>query len=423
MVPEKSSSQDNIAEQSKPPRQKIGGVFLASHLKRTQKVILEVYHNENVQQQITSVKTKLGHWQALTFVLFVVLPCFLGSIYFAFIASDRYVAGAGFAVRGMNSGGNLDIIGSFTGLASTGSTSSDSYIILKYLKSRDIVDQLQKDFELRASYSSKAADFWSRLDPSLEIERVVEYWDNMVSTSYDPTSGIITFQVEAFSATDAKRVAELVLGYTRELVNRLSEKARRDSVLYAENEVKLSEARLREALKQMRIFREQEKSIDPAASAQVQIKLLGSLEQRLLEIKARMSALSKTVNENAPSLKALRRQAEALEQQIATKNKMIGEAESGQKTALSGLLASYESLEVEKGFAQKAYASALSSLESARVEADRQQRYLAIYSVPTLPEYPLYPRRIINILLLHVIALSLWGVGILIVYSVRDHLA
>ena len=36
---------------------------------------------------------------------------------------------------------------------------------------------------------------------------------------------------------------------------------------------------------------------------------------------------------------------------------------------LSGQLASFETLEIERSFAQKAYASAFSSLEKARIEA------------------------------------------------------
>ena len=93
------------------------------------------------------------------------------------------------------------------------------------------------------------------------------------------------------------------------------------------------------------------------------------------------------------------------------------------ETALTGQLAEYEALEVERNFAQQAYASALSSLETARVDASRQQRYLAVYAAPALPQYPLYPRRILNgVLILLGLALT-WGIGVLIVYAVRDHIA
>lgn len=362
---------------------------------------------------------------ALSFMLLVALPIAAGSFYYAFVASDRYVSSAGFAVRGVNAGGGLDMIGSFTGLASSGSTTSDSYIILKYLKSRDLVERLQKDTEISQSYSDENIDIISRMPADLKIEEFVEYWGGMIATSFDATSGVIAFEVEAFNPADAQKAAEHVLGYTQDLVNNLSENARQDSVRFAEAEVKRSETRLRDALQELRQFREQEQSINPAVRAQLEIELVSALESRLIDIRARMTAISGSVDDNAPSMTALRRQAEALEAQITTKMAGISSSDTESETgkALSGLLAAYETLEVEKNFAEQAYASTLTSLEQARVDADRQQRYLAIYSVPSLAEKAIYPRRGLNILLLIIVVTSIWGIGTLIVYSVRDHLS
>lgn len=362
---------------------------------------------------------------ALSFAILVAIPVILGSVYYAFVASDRYVSSAGFAVRGVNAGGGMDMIGSLTGLASSGSTTSDSYIILKYIKSRDLVERLQKDTAIRGAYSDETIDYLSRMNADVTIEEFVEYWQGMIDTSFDATSGVIAFEVEAFNPADAHKVAERVLGYTQDLVNNLSENARQDSVRFAETEVKRSETRLRDALQELRKFREQEQSINPAVRAQLEIELVSALESRLIDIRARMTAISGSVDANAPSMTALRRQAEALEAQIATK--MAGISSNGTANdagkALSGLLATYETLEVEKNFAEQAYASTLTSLEQARVEADRQQRYLAVYSVPSLAEKAIYPRRAMNIFLLIIVVTSIWGIGTLIVYSVRDHLS
>jgi len=357
--------------------------------------------------------------------LLVALPALLGTYYFALVATDRYVSGAGFSVRGMDAGGGMDVLGAFTGLASTGSTTSDSYIVLNYLESRDLLDRLQEDFDVRRFYGEEKIDYISRMGDDLMIEEVVEYWEGMIATTYDSTSGIITIEVEAFEPENAERVATLVLQYVQDLVNRLSEKARQDSVRFAESEVVRSETRLRDALQELRVFREQEQSINPAASAQLQIELIGALETQLVDIRARMAALGESIDQDAPSMSALRRQAEALEAQIAEKMKGLSNSSLQTKAGatLSGQLAEYESLEVEKEFGQQAYASALSSLEQARMEADRQQRYLAVYSYPSLPEDALYPRRILSIVMLIVVLTSIWGIGTLIVYSVRDHLS
>ncbi len=377
-------------------------------------------------QNKLGLRKKRRHLLALSFALFVVLPAILGVFYFTFIASDRYVAGAGFAVRSMDAGSGGDFFGAFTGIANAGSTTSDSYILLKYIKSRGMVEKLEKDFPLRQAYASNGPDIISHLPPESDIEHVVEYWGGMIQTSYDNISGVITFKVDAFAPGDSEKIADLVLQYCTELVNELSERARTDAVSFAKGEVTHAEDRLRNALEKLRSFRDDEKSIDPTRSAQVQIEIVGGLEKQLAERRARISALIGTVDEGSPSLKVLRRQVDALEQEIAATKLEVTKGESSKNlpnTSLSELLSTYETLDVERNFAQQAYASALSSLEKARVEAGRQQRYLAIYEAPTLPEYPLYPKRIFNSLELGAILAALWGLTALIVYSIRDHLS
>jgi capsular polysaccharide transport system permease protein len=365
---------------------------------------------------------------ALSFVLFVLMPIFLGSAYFTLIQSDRYVAGAGFAVRGVNAGGGLDVLGAFTGLASSGSTTSDSYIVLKYLKSRDLVEKLQADIDLRSFYETPLADPLSRMAEGLSIEEAVDYWSGAISTSFDATSGIITFNVEAFRADDARRIADLVLQHTQELVNQLSENARRDAVAFAQSEVERAEVRLRAAMAELRRFQESEQSFNPAESAKMQGELLAQLNSRLTEVQTRMGVLGKSVKSDAPSMMALQRQAEAIQAQIDKQTEeMTGAANSAgtarDRNALPDLLERFETLNGEKDFAQRAYTSALASLEQARVEAGRRQRYLAVYSAPALPQEAVQPRRLHNVLLLVFIATCLWGIGTLVVYSVRDHLS
>lgn len=358
-----------------------------------------------------------------SFYLVVLLPTLLGSIYFLFIASDRYIATVGFAVRGMEAKGS-DIIGSFTGLASTGSTASDSYIILKFVKSHDIVERLTKDYPFREAYSNSGIDFLSRLDQDDAMEIVIDYWSRYIHTSYDNSSGILNFEIEAFTPEDAFKIAELVLKYCKDLVNDLSSIARKDAVSYAESEVERAEERLRAALESVRIFRSQKQAIDPSKIAQSKLELVAGLEKQLAETQARITSLEGLVDSDSPALVNLHRMAEALISQIATVNEQTSLGDDEQDSnALTKLLATYETLEIERNFAQQSYISSLASLEKARIEADRQQRYLAVYSYPALPEYPLYPRRLLNCFLVLISAILIWGVGALLVYSVRDHVA
>lgn len=360
----------------------------------------------------------------LSFLLCVLLPLTAATLYYTTFAKDRYAARAGFSIRGIDTNSGIDGIGALTGLASTGSTTSDSYIVLSYLGSRELLEALDVELDLRGVYSSRDVDPFSRLDADAMVEDFLKYWNRRIHTQFDPTSRIIEFEVQSFTPEHAQAIAAAVLRLAQTLVNELSANARSDALRFAREEVELQEARLRQALSTIRDFRTTEQSVDPSASAALEIELIASLEARLIDVNARIAALRQTLDDNAPSLNALRRNAEALAAQIVERRETIGSDVLGENgiTPVSQQLALYEVLEVDRSLAQQAYASALASLEQARRDADRQQRYLAIHLRPQAPETAQYPRSSRNLLVLGFALIAAWGIGALITYSVRDHL-
>jgi capsular polysaccharide transport system permease protein len=85
-------------------------------------------------------------------------------------------------------------------------------------------------------------------------------------------------------------------------------------------------------------------------------------------------------------------------------------------------MGSYERLESERSFAEKAYQHALEALDRARMNADRQQVYIAGFVQPNLPEEALYPRRLRNVGIALFLCCAVWLIGTFIVQTVREHL-
>ncbi len=367
-------------------------------------------------------RRKMLFW---SFILFVMVPLILVTLYYSFIATDRYTSTAGFSIRGIETGASLDGLGALTGLASTGSTTADSYIVLKYLKSRALVEALDTTSELRAVFTNNKIDWLSRMPQDASIEEFVDYWDSRITVQFDPSSGIIEFTVQSFSPKHAQLIAQRIIALTQKLVNDLSAAARQDALRFAEREVQVQEARLRSALEAIRSFRTSEQSVDPTASATLDIELLANLEARLIDINAKITVQKETLDSDAPSLVALNRQAEALKQQIKDRrNEMSGAL--GDKTnsgTVTAQLTTFESLDVERRFAERAYSSAMDSLEQARRDADRQQRYLAVHLFPQNAEISERPKRVRNVLLAAFLLFSSWGITTLITYSIRDHMS
>ena len=365
-------------------------------------------------------------WLLTSFICSVVLPVILVALYYSFIATDRYAAKAGFSIRGIEANASFDGLGALTGLASAGSTTADSYIVLDYLKNRALVEELEQSVSLKSAFSESSIDRLSRLSTDATIEDFVDYWQSRLSIQFDPSSGIIEATVQSFSPEHAVLIAQQVLSSTQQLVNELSANARQDSLKFAKDEVTLQEKRLRKALNDIRDFRMTEQSVDPSATAALNIELLANLESRLIDINAKIAAQRETLDENAPSLVALGRQAQALANQInEQRNEISGTlrtSDSGDSSAVTEQLSRFETLDVERRFAEQAYASALSSLEQARRDANRQQRYLAIHLHPQAAEESEYPRRLRNVSVVAFALFTAWGIVSLIGYSVRDHL-
>jgi len=360
----------------------------------------------------------------ISFVLLVILPMAALVTYFTEYATDRYAARAGFSIRGIDAGQQIDGLGAITGLASSGSTTSDSYVVLSFLKSRALVEALDERVGLREVYSAPEIDVISRLPAESTVEQFVDYWSRRIKSQFDPTSGIIEFEVQSFSPEHAKLATEEVLKLVQELVNSLSASARQDTLRFAREELALQEKRLKDVTEKIRQFRTTEQSVDPAASAALEIQLLSNLEAQLIDLNARIAVQSNELDPNAPSLVALRRGADALTKQIEDRRSAIGDDILSQNSAVatSDRLARYEELEVERALAHQTYASALSSLEQARRDADRQQRYLAIHLRPQIAQEAEYPKKLRDTLLAGFILVALWSIGSLIAFSVKDHL-
>ncbi|GAA6179857.1 MULTISPECIES: hypothetical protein [unclassified Shimia] len=356
-----------------------------------------------------------------SFLFLFVTPVALGGAYFGIIASDRYAAGASFVIRGLEGGGAPDFVTSFTGLSPSGSTTSDSYVVRNFLESADLLRHLDAELDLRGHYSQEFVDPIARFRPDNTFEQMVEYWQWRINTTYDSTTGIVTFEVQAFDPDTAERLAQLALAAADRLVNELSETARRDSVQFAAKEVERAEERVRKVRLELVDFRAERGAVDPMVNAQLDAQLMSSLDTKLVDINARIEALSGSVDADSPMLVQLNRQADALKQQIAQRRALIG-TNGNSQTNTAEALAAYEGLLIEQNFAQQSYASAMVSLETARMDADRQQRYLGVFARPFKPNEPAYPVRLRDFLLVVVAGFALWAISTLIGFAVRDHM-
>ncbi|WP_321341411.1 hypothetical protein [Breoghania sp.] len=359
----------------------------------------------------------------ITFVLFVVLPTLVTALYFAFLASDQYAVEAQFAVRTKETGGaSMDGLSILSGITGSAPSASDSYIVENFIGSRDLVDKVDEDLDLRKLFARPEADFFASVDKDAPIEDLLEYWRTMVTTEFDQYSGIITLTVRAFRPEDAVAVGQKVIGFSEALVNDLSRRAREDAVSEAKSEVARAENRLRLARRAVARFRGDERRLNPVATAEAREKIIAGLEGERAKLETQRAAIM-GMSPNSPRLTSIESQIEAVAKQIEAVRLQTNQNDGDGEGTLNQQLSQYEELQTEREFAERAYVSSLASLEKARLEAVSQNRYLAVFVQPMLPDLALYPEGVRWTLTVLVAAFLFWAISGLIVASVRDHVA
>ena len=356
-----------------------------------------------------------------SFVIVVALPVLIAALYYFWVAADQYVAEFRFAVRSGEPEPHDPAL-FFQESMAPSLIGVDSYVVVQYLASRAVVDDLSRTLDLREMFSRPEADWLARLDLPVSIEELVRYWKGQVDAFFDASNGTIVVKARAFRPQDAFRLAEGILAASERLVNELSARARRDALRSADDEVGRAEGRLKSALMRLREFRDREGIIDPRKTADATVALAGRVRDELVRADTELATLKHYMHDDAPSVKMLEARIQSLEEQRRSVESEVTDTEKTQSEALSRVMGSYEQLESERTFAENAYQHALQALDRSRMNADRQQVYLATFVQPTLPEEALYPRRLRSLGVVFLIAFAVWAIGSCAVQSVRDHL-
>ena len=284
------------------------------------------------------------------------------------------------------------------------------------------VDDLGKTLDLRKMFATGKADWLSRLHRGVPVEELAAYWRKQVDAFFDPTNGTIVVRARAFSPQDALLLARGVLAASERLVNGLSRRARRDTVRDSEKQLAAAEGRLTAALAKLRDFRDREGLIDPHRTANSAEALDLRVRDELVRAATELSTLKEYMQGEAPPLKLLEARIQSLQAERRLVESEVTDTKKTQAQALSRVMGAYEQLESERRFAENAYQHALEALDRARIAADRQEMYIADFVPPSLPEEPLYPRRLRSLATVFLIAFAIWAIGGLTLRSVRDHL-
>jgi capsular polysaccharide transport system permease protein len=330
------------------------------------------------------------------FAAIVLLPVGLVAGYLYTRAADQYASTMAFTVRSEDiSSSAADLLGGIgAGLAgaSGGSAGGDADILYEFMHSPDMVRRVGEQIDLPEVFSlHRDQDPVFSLAEDSTIEDLTNYWSKMLTISYDSGSHL------------------------------MSDIARADSTRYAAEDLDTALTRLKKAREELTQFRLANQIVDLQADLQSQMGLLASLQRQQTEALIELDLISETARPGDPRLEQAQRRLAVIEARVADERQKFGAGGEGPGgESYANTVAQFESLTVDREFAERAYASALSAYDTAKAEANRQSRYLAAYITPTLAQQADYPQRMRIIATTALFAFLIWVISSLIFYALRE---
>ncbi|MCX2802173.1 hypothetical protein OQJ68_10280 [Microbulbifer thermotolerans] len=358
-------------------------------------------------------------WRGLA--LAVGLPLLLVGAYYLFWVSDRYVSSTQLIVKDNSSSQNMSSALGFL-VPGMGGENQDAYLVVNYIQSLDMALYLDEELNLSDYYKSNRYDFFSRLASDASQEDYLEYFREHISVGHDETSGIITIEMQAFEADFARQLVETATRKAEEFVNAISNQLAEKQMAFVRGELELAQSKLRASKQAILDFQNRNKVFSPEELTKGISGIIQGLEARLAEQRTALSAAKTYLNPDSPQVVSIQAEIAALERQIAAeKERLVGVSDAQGEQRLNSLSANFQNLELDLQFATDAYAASLKALESARMEASGKLKHLMVVSQPSLAEEAEYPRKLYNLVSLAVVLLLIYGIGKMLVASIRDH--
>lgn len=348
------------------------------------------------------------------------VPTLLAGVYFFGIASDLYVSEVKFVVRGpeqspMSAVGAMMMLGS-----GGGGASEDTFAVHEFLMSRDAVRKLERSNNLRTVFSRPEGDMLTRFPgPTYwrrDFEALYRTYSHFVSVELDSSTGVSTLMVKAYRPEDAQNIARALLGYGEELVNQLNDRSRQAAVGTFEREVSLDQQRIADIQGKLTAYRVKEKMLDPKSAATGPLAMVAQLEAQLTTSRGQLADTIKN-SPNAPAIPLIRTRIATLEKLVADERARV----TGDANSVAASVTEYERLDLQRQLEERTLASAVSSLESARLQAQRRQIFLETIAQPNLADYPLYPRRFAYFATTAASCLLAYGIAWVLMAGIREH--
>jgi capsular polysaccharide transport system permease protein len=278
---------------------------------------------------------------------------------------------------------------------------------------------LQNQLNWTDHYAGHWRDPFYWLRASQPQEEQLDFYQRVVTATFDGETGLLTVQVAAFEPKFAQQVLALILEQSERFVNEISHRMAREQMAFAEEERDKARQRYEDQREAMLHFQAENNLLDPVSAATARSQIVTDLEAALTKDNTRLKVLQGSLSESTPQIVALRARIRATEQQLQIENRRLVSQPAGDK--LNVIAARFQNLMIDTKIAEDTYKVAITAVESARIEATKKLRNLVTVVSPNLPDKAIYPKRIYNLITIAIVLLCLYGIVRFVISIIEDH--
>lgn len=359
----------------------------------------EVNHAAEIrkmQEDLARRRKRRSFLLMLRLLFFVGLPGLLAGIYYYTIATPLFAAKTEFIIQtAMPPTAQGTTMG---GLQSNPMMNmQDSIAIQGYLQSRDAMLRLDRDMDFRKVFSAENIDPLQRLEPDASDEATYALYQKMIRISYDPTEGIIRMEAITPDANLSVDMSKALIGYAEEQVDKLTQRLREEGMKGARENYEDAEKALLEARARAVDLQERYKVLSSDVEVSLITSQISTLEGQLTQDRLSIAQIESNKSPNQARLDPLKRRIATLQDQIdQLRAKLVEDDTGGQSLARTKSELTIAESDAETR--QVMLSKALETMELARIEANRQARYISISVSPVAPDVATYPRAFENTL-------------------------
>ena len=346
--------------------------------------------------------------------------------YISFIQTEKYESKSIIMVKDLSKEQTSSPLGSLL-MAGAGSESmSDAMLLSVYIKSSDMFNLLDKEFNLTAYYSGSEIDMFNRLSndmllPSylLNYENLLSKYNSDLTIIYDEPSTTIEISFAHANPKLAKNIVESITLHAGQTLNFFEKKNTEVVLTFLKKQERKKHALFIKSLEKLLSYQNKYNTIDPKIDIESKSAILAGLESELIQKNVQYNSKAQYLNKSTAEMKLLKGNISYIEKSIRDiKRKITG---TKGKRKLNVNMSDFTLLQSKVEFEKQVYIQTLIKLEETKVLVNQNTKNLIVVSSAKIADSYAYPNKMKDSFSIFIILSFIYGILTLIFTIIRDH--